>query len=114
MDVEHLCMGVYVGIPVGRGKHRRDTRTSRNLDVSELRVPGCDPGREEHWRLVAETLLNGLRYQRSVTTECVKLIGMSQQKVEEVPAGTVCGLDSGRKEHPEEGEDLVVIELLSI
>jgi hypothetical protein len=65
-------------------------------------------------RLEPETFLDGGRDELVILLYRTKLIGVCEQQIEQVPRGPVGGLQSGRKQEPQERVDRFVAEFLAV
>ena len=87
-----------------------DGRAGRDRVALDLGVGRGDAAEVEQRWFPPQALLDRTRDERGVAPERIELIGMRQQRVQQVGEHPVGRLRAGRHEQPEEGHDLVVVE----
>jgi hypothetical protein len=114
VDVELLGALPVLLVVIGRAHVGDDDCAGRDLDAVDDRVARRGPHDRRERRLPAQPLLDRLRHQRAVGAQRVELVGIGEQPEQQVARGAVRRLRTGRKEQPEEREDLLVREVLTV
>ena len=86
----------------------------RDLHAAELHVARRGAHDAGERGLPAQALLDRLRHERAVRAHRVELVRAPEQPEEQVARRAVGGLGARREEQPEEGEDVLVGEVLAV
>ena len=113
-DVEAVGVGELRGIAVGGAEADAHHRPLGDLHAADLDVGDGAAHDEQERRLVADALLDGLRKEGPVVVDGIELVGVGEEAEEQIAARPIGRLRARRQEQAQEGENLLVGELMAV
>ena len=105
-DVEGVRVGEDLRVPVGAGQQGGHQAARRQVDPRDGRAPGGEASGEQHRRVVAQHLVDGVAPQVGLLTQRSPLLGVRVQQGDPVAQQVDGGLEAGREDQPGGREEL--------
>ena len=98
VDVERARVGPSRFVTVGRADTEVDLRALRDRYAVDLHVLVCVARHPDQRRLVAQPLFDRGRNEVAILLQCLELVGMGQQEVQQIARRPIGGLQPGGKQ----------------